>query len=88
MKNWPFSSSFFAALQSVQAAISGIAIENVLVGHTGLLTGFALQQAENLLIQLSAILLRPSFRVIFVFHVQITSLYASRERIPKTGILS
>ena len=67
-----------AAPQSVQAAISGIAIENVLVGHTGLLTGFALQQAENLLIQLSALLLRPSFRVIFVFHVQITSLCASR----------
>ena len=57
----------------MQAAISGIAIENILVGHTGLLTGFALQQAENLLIQLSALLLRPSFRVIFVFHVQITS---------------
>ena len=62
----------------MQAAIAGIAIENVLVGHTGLLAGFALQQAENLLIQLSALLLRPSFRVIFVFHVQITSLCASR----------
>ena len=59
-----------AAPQPMQAAISGIAIENILVGHTGLLTGFALQQAENLLIQLSALLLRPSFRVIFVFHIQ------------------
>ena len=31
-----------AAPQPMQAAISGIAIENILVGHTGLLTGFAL----------------------------------------------
>ena len=59
-----------AAPQSVQAAIAGIAIENVLVGHTGLLTGSALQQPEDLFIQLSALLLRPPFRVIFVFHVQ------------------
>ena len=59
-----------AAPQSVQAAIAGIAIENVLVGHTGLLAGSALQQPEDLFIQLSALLLRPSFRVIFVFHVQ------------------
>ena len=58
-----------AAPQPVQAAISGIAIENVLVGHTGLLTGSALQQPEDLFIQLSALLLRPPFRVIFVFHV-------------------
>ncbi len=71
----------------MQATIAGIAIENVLISHTSLFTGFALQQAENLLIQLSALLLRPSFRVIFVFHVQITSLCASRERMPKTGIL-
>ena len=59
-----------AAPQPMQAAISGIAIENVLVCQTGLLAGTALQQAENLLIQLSALLLRPPFRVIFVFHVQ------------------
>ena len=67
-----------AAPQPMQAAISGIAIENVLVCQTGLLTGSALQQPEDLFIQLSALLLRPSFRVIFVFHVQITSLCASR----------
>ena len=59
-----------AAPQPMQATISGIAIENILVGHTGLLTGFALQQADDLFIQLSALLLRPPFRVIFVFHVQ------------------
>ena len=59
-----------AAPQSVQAAIAGIAIENVLVCQTGLLAGSALQQPEDLFIQLSALLLRPLFRVIFVFHVQ------------------
>ena len=59
-----------AAPQPMQAAISGIAIENILVGHTGLLTGFALQQPDDLFIQFSALLLRPPFRVIFVFHVQ------------------
>ena len=76
-----------AALQPMQAAIAGIAIENVLVGHTGLLTGFALQQAENLLIQLSALLLRPSFRVIFVFHIQNHILFVNGGRTPKNGIL-
>ena len=76
-----------AAPQPMQAAISGIAIENILVGHTGLLTGFALQQAENLLIQLSALLLRPSFRVIFVFHIQNHILFVNGGRTPKNGIL-
>ena len=59
-----------AAPQPMQTAISGIAIENVLVCQTGLLAGSALQQPEDLFIQLSALLLRPPFRVIFVFHVQ------------------
>ena len=77
-----------AAPQPMQAAISGIAIENILVGHTGLLTGFALQQPDDLFIQLSALLLRPPFRVIFVFHVQNHILFVNGGgRTPKTGIL-
>ena len=62
----------------MQAAIAGIAIENVLVGHIGLLTGPALQQTEDLFIQLSAFLLRPPFRVVFVFHILITSFMQNR----------